>query len=359
MAKGRVLWTALKVLAFLLVMVVLYFVLRGIGFRAILEGIKGVNPRSLWSAVLLNFAVFLLWSFRLQMLMTREERGSIVAMFPIYMAGVFGNVVTPGARVGGEPICAYYMWKVFGGEMSRHFGLVVADKLGSTVVFLAFVLISVCFVVLYVPVSVASKIALEAAVVLVVLGVVSGFLLRRHIGGGSGLRGRVLRAMYDFAVLRFIRRRFATYQHFEDYVIRKLDNVLGAVGRVATSPKSLARALLLSAAAWIVFCTANYVLFSGLGADVSFFEVLIITTISGFCGDVSFTPGGVGFMETAMIGLCAAFGVDNSVAATVTLISRGIFYVYGLGMGGLCLGVLACLYGRSKGKASPPSTDHR
>ena len=358
MAKGRTVMTAVKVLVFLLVMVVLYFVLRGIGFRTILEGIKGADRKSVRVAALLYFTVFLLWSFRLQLLMKREERGSIVAIFPIYMAGVFGNVVTPGARVGGEPIRAYYMWKVFGGEMSRHFGLLVADKLGYTAVFLTFLLVSVCFVLLYVPVSLASKIALEAAVVLVLLGVVSGFLLHRHIGAQSGLRGRLLRAMYNFPVLRFIRRRFPTYQLFESYAIRKLDNVFGPIGRVATSPTSIARLSVLSAAAWMLFCLAQYVLFVGLGADVSFFEVLIITTIATFCGDVSFSPGGVGFMEAAMIGLCAAFGVEHSVAATVTLISRGIFYVYGLGMGGLCFAVLACLYGRTKSKASAPSTDH-
>jgi hypothetical protein len=47
-----------------------------------------------------------------------------------------------------------------------------------------------------------------------------------------------------------------------------------------------------------------------------------------------------------MIGLCTAFGVDNGTAAAVTLISRGVFYICGLGVGGACFGGLALLYGR-------------
>ena len=99
----------------------------------------------------------------------------------------------------------------------------------------------------------------------------------------------------------------------------------------------------------MIFYLAHYVLFSALGAGASFFEVFLIVTVSNFCGDISFAPGGAGFMETAMIGLCAAFGVDTSTAAAVTLISRGVFYLCGVGVGGTCFAVLAMLYGRTSG----------
>ena len=49
-----------------------------------------------------------------------------------------------------------------------------------------------------------------------------------------------------------------------------------------------------------------------------------------------------------MIGLSAAVGVKTTTAAAVTLISRGIYYFYGLGVGGLCFLVLGSLYGRGK-----------
>ena len=49
-----------------------------------------------------------------------------------------------------------------------------------------------------------------------------------------------------------------------------------------------------------------------------------------------------------MIGLCAAFGVEPGAAAAVTLISRVLFYAYGLGLGGLCLAALSVAYGRER-----------
>ena len=353
MSKRRRIMTLAKVAGVLGVLGMLYLILRGIGFREILDAMKRLRPETIWAALALNLAVFLLWSFRLQLMIPRAERGSILRIFPIYMAGVFGNVVTPGARVGGEPIRAYYMAKAFGGPKTGHLGVLIADKLGNMSVYMVFLLVSVGFVAVFVPLPLGVKIALEAAVALILGAVVSGVLLRKHIGVQSRLMARLLRLLYDEPIVGFFRRRFRSYQHFEDYVIGKLENVFTPIGEAATNPKTLTKVVLISTGAWLIFYLAHYVLFEGLGAGVGFFAVLIIVSIANFCGDIGFSPGGAGFMEVAMIGLCAAFGLEKETAAAVTLISRGMFYVCGLGVGGLCFGVLALIYGREKPAREP------
>jgi len=86
-------------------------------------------------------------------------------------------------------------------------------------------------------------------------------------------------------------------------------------------------------------------------------RVIVIVTIATFCGELSATPGGAGLIEAVMIGMCAAFGVDAQTAAAVTLISRGIFYAYGLGVGGVSLAVLATIYGRRRDQTAPAEGD--
>lgn len=351
MKRSRKIKIALKVGASVLVVGLLYMVFRRIGFRNIVRAVRTTPADAVWGAAGLYLVVFALWSFRWQQLMPRDRRKNLLALFPIAMAGVFGNVITPGARIGGEPIRALYMSKVFGGEKSAYLGTVLADKVAYGAVFMGFVLGSVGFVLLRVPLPLASKVALGGVVGLVLAAVAGGFLLREQIGPRSGLLGKALPAAYNLRLFRFLRERFATYQHFEDYMIGRLDNVWQPIARAAGSPKVIAKVFAIGGAAWLVMCLAHHLLFVGLGADIGFLPVVVIVTVSTFFGDVSVSPGGAGFMEAAMLGLCAAFGVHAETAAAVTLISRGIFYAYGIGLGGACLVGLSLFCGDKGGPA--------
>jgi uncharacterized protein (TIRG00374 family) len=334
------------------VLLVLYLILRRIGFRNILAAMEGADAPSLAAAWALSFMVFVLWCFRWQQLMTRAERKSMLRIFPIYMAGVFGNVVTPGARIGGEPIRAYYMSKAFGGQKTAYLGTILADKLGTFAVFLAFMAISVGFVIVTVPLALGVKLLLGGAVGVIVVAVLSGLAVKRFTSARSSLVLKVLRFLYQGPPLRVLRRHFPTYEHFEEYAIGKLDNVFTPIARAAGSPKVLAKVMTISAASYLTLCLANYALFRALAVEIGFMPVVVIVTVSTMVGDVSVAPGGAGFMEATMIALCAAFGVPNHTAAAVTLMARGIFYIYSLGVGGLCLLGLMLVYGRT-----PKATD--
>jgi uncharacterized protein (TIRG00374 family) len=341
----------LKLLAVLFVLALLYLVLHGIGFGRIVQALREAEPGAIWAAAMLNLAAFLLQAFRWQLLMPRQDRRSILVVFPIYIAGVFANLLTPGARVGGEPVRAWYMSRAFGGEKTRYLGTILADKFGNAVVFFVFLFLSLIFVMMFVPLAALVKAALFCVLLLVPTAVVSGFLLRGKFGLDSHTMERILSLIYQGRLMRSVRRRFPTYGHFEEYAIRKLNNVFDPIRRAAVSPKAVTKIVLLTCASWAVLYLAHYMLFQGLGAPISFLKVFIIVNISVFCGDVSVSPGGAGFMETAMIALCAAFGTDREKAAAVTLVSRGLFYLYGLGLGGVCMAVLSCIYGRRREEA--------
>ncbi|MFO8007200.1 MAG: lysylphosphatidylglycerol synthase transmembrane domain-containing protein, partial [Candidatus Brocadiia bacterium] len=185
MTKRKAIWTAVKAVLLVAVLGLLCLVLRRIGFRNILKAIGETDRRAIVAAALLQATVFMLWCFRWLHVMRPEERPGYFATLPIYMAGVFVNSITPGARVGGEPVRAYYMGKAFGGEKTAYLGTIIADKVGYAAVFMGFVIVSVFFVVAFVPIGLVYKLVFGGAVAFVVLAVLSGLLLRHHIGESS------------------------------------------------------------------------------------------------------------------------------------------------------------------------------
>jgi uncharacterized protein (TIRG00374 family) len=359
MMRLRTAWNVVKIALVPVVLVLLYVILRRIGFRSILEAMKGADPPSLVAACALSFTVFVVWCFRWQQIMPRAERHSMLRIFPIYMAGVIGNVITPGARVGGEPIRAYYMSRAFGGEKTAHLGTILADKVGTFAVFLVFMAVSVGFVIATVPLALGVRLLLGGLLGVIVLVIISGFVVRRFTSSRSSLVVRILRFLYEGAPMRALRRRFPTYEHFEDYAIRKLDNIVTPIARAAGSPKVVAKVMAISSSSYLILCLAHYALFRALAVDIGFMPVIVIVTVSTLVGDASVAPGGAGFMEATMIGLCAAFGVPQEPAAAVTLMARGIFYVISLGVGGLCLAGLAIVYGRTPREGQNAQADAR
>jgi glycosyltransferase 2 family protein len=333
----------------LIVVGLLYFVVRGIDVRKVWEHVRGANVYFLGIAVVLQVSALLLWAKRWQVLIPRAERPGYFALLPIYLAGFFGNVVTPGARLGGEAVRAWYMSRRFGGEKTRHLGTVLVDKAGAASIFIVLVYIATVLVVTVVNIPWGARIALLIPVLLIPAAITSGVLLREKIRLGRFVTSRVLPAIYHGRLMEFVRRKFPTYNHFQEYMIAKLDNVFDPIRRAVTSPKALTKIVLLGLGGWIATILSEWSLFLALGVfpnELSLLEVFIIICMANVVGDLSITPGGAGFMETAMIYLCAAFGVTPEKAAAVTLISRAIFYLVAGGGGGACVLGMSLLYGR-------------
>ena len=219
MKAARATFRAMKFLAMPIVLGILFLVCRHIGFGRIVAAARRMDRPTITVAAALHMVVFLLWCLRWQQLMRPENRKSVFALLPIYMAGVFGNVVTPGARVGGEPIRAYYMSRAFGGQKTAYLGTILADKAGNGAVFLLFLLLSVNFVVLFVGISLAPKLAMLAVVLLVVAAVIVLVLLRRRVKGAVLSLRKLLPLLYRSRPMRFLRLQFATCEEFEDGAI--------------------------------------------------------------------------------------------------------------------------------------------
>ncbi len=337
-------------LVLLLVVVgLLAFALRGIKFSDVWEDICKANPHYLIAAGVLQICALLLWAKRWQVLIPRAERPGYFAILPIFFAGFFGNVITPGARLGGEAVRAWYMSKKFGGEKTRHLGTVLVDKAGAASIFIALVYIATVLVVTITNIDLWLRIVLLIPIVLLPAIITSGVLLREKIQLGRFVTNRVLPAIYHGRLMEFVRRKFPSYDHFEEYMIAKLDNVFSPICHAVTSPKALAKIVLLGLGGWVCVILSEWSLFLALGVKpetLSVVEVFIIICMANVVGDLSITPGGLGFMGLAMAELCKLFGVTRVTSLAVTGVSRALFFLVAGGVGGVCVLWLTLRYGR-------------
>jgi len=63
-----------------------------------------------------------------------------------------------------------------------------------------------------------------------------------------------------------------------------------------------------------------------IGIDLSFVRVIFIGLVSAMLTALPITPAGLGFVETAKVGMLMFFNVDRNVALSAALIDRVINY---------------------------------
>ncbi|TVX89405.1 lysylphosphatidylglycerol synthase transmembrane domain-containing protein [Paenibacillus agilis] len=97
--------------------------------------------------------------------------------------------------------------------------------------------------------------------------------------------------------------------------------------------KPLAISILLSALAWLTDCISLYIFTKSLGLDLSLLHNLFIFSFGTLAGAVSMLPGGMGVSEISMTGLFLSFGVEKSLAISLTLLIRVITLWLGVAIG--------------------------
>jgi len=334
----------LKALLFIAILAVLYTILRKIGFRSIYDNILAADKVYILLAVIAVVSANLVWNLKWYFLAREVAKVRFWHLFVVTLAGSFVNTTTPGARVGGEPVKAYYLSKKYGKEKSKFFATALADKAASALSFGILSVLSMLFVIIFMDVEVKIKIILEIILVAMFLVVGAGILLRQKIEFKSEHTSALLNRIYYFSLFKVLRKRFATYSNFEKYTIKKINNIVNVIKKMVRQKRIVARDLGLAFARWIILYLGAYFLFKSFGYDVSFFAVVIVLTLSLFAGSFFIAPGGIGFIETIMISLYISFGIDPGVAATVAVMDRAIFYFLSLIAGGICLAYLSLKY---------------
>jgi len=322
------------VLLTLIVIILMIFVLKDINFIEVLNLLKEIILFWFWFAFLSIALMFVLWTLRFKNTLrglTKQGTGFFYFL-AVFMSGVFVNTITPGSNVGGEPIRAYFLSRKFKKQKTKFLGSIIADKFFNIAVFSLFLLFSILFVLLFVKISFILKIIFEGFLLLIIfIGILVIFLSGRKIKFNlSGLVKKVYR-------FKRIRKKFKSFKKFESYIFRRIRNLGRVFKEGIFNKRTLFIGISLSFLIWILNFLSSYFLFLAFDASVSFLSVIIVITLSYAVGDLSPIPGGIGLVESSMFLFYSAMGVPGSLAITVSLLSRVIYYFYAIIVGGLSL----------------------
>ncbi len=334
----------IKFIVFVLVLVVLYFILKEIGFIKIYDNLKIAKVKYIVLAFLSGFVLFITWNLKWYLLLKELTDVKFRHTLLILLAGSFVNSTTPGARVGGEPLRAYYLSKIYNVEKSRFFATTLIDKVANTVAFSFLSIFSILFVILFVDIGLKLKVFLEIILLLILVLILGSVVLKKKIIFKKRYITKILLVVYNFFLFRFVRKKFSTYKKFEGYFVERFDNIVNTSKRLLYQKKIFKNTLILSFVMWFFNYIGTYFLFKAFSYDVSFLAVIIVVTLSLLIGSIIFVPGGIGLIETVMISLYFSFGIGSSIAATVAVVDRFIFYFFSLFVGGLCLAYLNIRY---------------
>jgi len=334
----------LKTLSVIFVIIILYFILRGIGFINIYNTVKKANILFIILSILSTLAFFLAWNYKWYVLVKEVKKPKFLGLFPILLAGSFINTITPGARVGGEPLRAYYLSKQYKKEKSKFFATTIVDKAINSLAFAAMSAFSILFVIIFVKIGVWVRFVLETALIILSIVIIGGLVLKQKIKITKKQIALVLTKIYYFYLFKLIRKKFTSYKKFENYMIKKLNNILKTSKKLRTR-KIFKKDLSLSFLMWFFNYLGTFFLFIALNHKINFIAIIVVVTLSTLLGSISPVPGGVGIIEAIMISLYLTFGINSGIAATVAVLDRLIYYFYSLLIGGISLFYLNTKYG--------------
>ncbi len=321
-----------SILLYLILIGLVVYVLYDFDFQQVLVLLQNIDWSYLVLAILAFGLSILVWNLRFKISLSELVSIRYFKLLRILLASIFINSITPGSAVGGEPIRAYYLNKEKERSKTEYMGAIFADKVINYLVFLVFVLFSIFFLLAFISIPRGFKIFLFF--ILGSLFFAGLFLFILHWSRFRfGLRWLVRQAYR----LTSVSSRFKSLKRFELYLIKKKQDFTGVFYSVFRNKNKLVLSCLLSIIYWILIFLSSYFLFLGFSSNVFFIAVMIGVTLSHLLGDVSVLPGGLGVSEGVMFLGYTVMGINQELGIIVALLTRVIFYVYSLVLGGLCI----------------------
>lgn len=325
--------TILKYISAIVVFILLYFVVKKIGLLEIYNNLKQANLIFLIIAFLSATTYFLIWNYRWYHIVKEIKKVKYLTLFPMFLTGVLLNTITPSARIGGEPLKAFYLSKKYKISKTKAFATTILDKIYNMVIFMALVIFSIIFVILYINIDPTIKTILISFLALILILLTLTFILRKKIKLKNIPFKKLLPKIYKSFLFGMIREKFDTYDKFEYFIDKKIHIFLKFIKKTLRKKKNITKGLLITSFFYLFKFLTVYFIFMALGHRIDFIPIVIVITLSTLLGDISFTPGGIGIIETLMITLYYSFGIIPALAVIVTVIDRAMFYFYSLGLG--------------------------
>ncbi|WP_436908610.1 flippase-like domain-containing protein [Halosimplex marinum] len=310
---------------FAVAVALLYLFGRVIGWSEIAATFARADPKWLALAMASSAAGLAVWAKVWDELLALV---GVDAAYPplvvTYFAATFGDYVTPLGKAGGGPLIAYVLSADDRISYEQGLASVTSADTINLLPYVGFALVG--FGGLALGGGLPRRANLLAGTLAAVVGTVAvtGAVVWRKrdrvedtVAGAVGTAGDLL-PFVDVGSVRETVRGF--YAELE---------------RIAAEPRTLAYALALSTVGWVLFALPLYLAGRTLGVELGLFVVMFVVPASTVAGLVP-TPGGLGGVEFALVGLLVALTtVPASTAAAVALVYRLASYWLVVAVGGL------------------------
>lgn len=270
------------------------------------------------------FVAFLLdvGSWHMTLVGAPLDRRWLYRLWKLRMVGEAFNNVTPLATMGGEPVKAFLLKKLYRVGYGEGLASLVLSK--TTILLALVVFLGAGFLVMlgHGALSDTFKLAAGAGLAAITIGIVLFFLVQNR-GVTTRTFGRLLRG-------RLGHRLEGMLHHVEEFDERLV--------RFYTSHRRrFAGSFLLAFANWLVSVLELYITLAFLGHPVTLSEALIIEAVAELVrAGTFFIPGRLGAQEGALMVVTAAITGSPALglaAALVRRIREVVWIVWGLGLG--------------------------
>ncbi|MFD1587702.1 lysylphosphatidylglycerol synthase transmembrane domain-containing protein [Halorientalis brevis] len=310
---------------FAIALVLLYLFGTVVGWAAIARTLRAADPRWFGLALASTTLGLAAWAKAWdEVLCVIDVDIPFPSLVVTYFAGTFADYVTPMGKAGGGPLIAYLLST--DDRISYHESLATlttADLLNLVPYFLFAVVGGL---------GLAFRGGLPRRADLLA-GALGGVAVVVGSGGYLAWRYRTTVTYSLVALLTPVLERTP----FVDVatVREEIHGFYEEMDRIADEPRLLGYTLALGVTGWVLFTIPLYLAGLTVGVTLDPLVVMFVVTASTVAGLVP-TPGGLGGVEVALVGLLVALTpLSAGSAAAIALLYRVASYWYVLGVGGL------------------------
>lgn len=302
---------ALFAIGIVLITIVMAF----FGLNEVVSVVTSANMTYLAMALLLQAAILALLAVRLITISRKHENLGFFSAFRISMSGMAISLLTPIAKIGGEPLKIYLLKKKrFTGSEAT--AIIAVDTLAE----LASSLLMVLFVFVMFAENVPGVIFSSFVVFLVVIAAIIIILLKLL------LNPRWMRKIIKWAAKRISR---ASHAKKKDYARLFYD----AFNVLIKDRKILAGSFGISFITKLLEFGRMWLVFAAIGSVLSWDVVVIVWSVILVLYLVPWLPGSLGLVEFFGAGTLVFFGLTSSAAAGGLLLDRFISFWFVLVLG--------------------------
>ena len=311
--KHSTLLLALVGIGILIVMVLI------IGPSKIISAVELADPWYLVLAVLIQFAIYGLWTQRWSINVNSVDISiKKFHLLPMLLVGLAINNITPSARGGGEPVRGYILSKYSKTTFEKSFATVIADRGLDTFPFMVLAVLTIISVALFMSLSNLVVFGLIAAVVaLLILFFIALYMsLNKEFGRKATL--------WLVGVIKRLSRK--DHSSLEEKALTAIHGFQNSMRTMIKDRNVLMYGLPISFVIWIMEISRVYVVFLAFGTPVSPITIAEVFIISTLLGMIPLLPGGLGAVDGVMIILFSAAGIPPSISAAATIVERLISF---------------------------------